>query len=71
MNKDIKELVREDILSDFIDDLNNERKPRVHDDMELHGDEDLLELFETVRAVKRFTEIRKFGIEAVYTKEGH
>lgn len=42
---------KEDLLNDFIDDLNSERKPRVYKSGEFENEDETL--FETIRAVKR------------------
>jgi hypothetical protein len=51
MNNNMNNSIREDILSEYIDSLNSEETPVSLGDDDI--DDDMLELFETVRAVKR------------------
>jgi len=53
MNKDDRDMKKEDIIDSFIDDLNNEKKPQAYEKNGDIRDEELDELFETIRAVKR------------------
>ncbi len=43
---------KEDMVSDFIDDLNKEKKPRVYKN-KIKIDKGMEKTFETIRAVKR------------------
>lgn len=43
---------KEDLLSQFIDELNDEKKPSIYD-LDTEEDQELYKLFDTVRAVKR------------------
>jgi outer membrane lipoprotein-sorting protein len=51
MNRDYQDINRVDSVSDFVDILNAEKKPQISDDYE--DDIEMMQLFETVRAVKR------------------
>jgi outer membrane lipoprotein-sorting protein len=53
MNRERDSLKKEELLSSFIDDLNEERKPEIYKEEKLQEEDELLELLETVRAVKR------------------
>jgi outer membrane lipoprotein-sorting protein/predicted house-cleaning noncanonical NTP pyrophosphatase (MazG superfamily) len=53
MSNSIKETKYEDIINSFIDDLNNEKKPKVYMELEDKDLEELESYFETVRAIKR------------------
>ncbi|EOC99489.1 sigma-E factor regulatory protein RseB domain-containing protein [Caldisalinibacter kiritimatiensis] len=53
MNKDNKNLQKEEIINSFIDDLTKEMKPRAYKELNDKEIEELEDLFETIRAVKR------------------
>lgn len=60
-NKNLPQENREDMLSNFIDTLNDERKPRYEEIYETQDDE-LIEMLQTVCAVKRLREDEEFKL---------
>lgn len=56
---------REDVLSNYIDALNDEKKPNYEDIFKIEEDEELIEMLQTVCAVKRLKgehEVEEFNI---------
>lgn len=65
MNKSMENTIKEDILSAYIDSLNDDTKPINLSDDDI--DDDILELFETVKAIKR---LKGTNAEALILNKG-